>query len=68
MSHRSVTDADIALVRGVKNCGEHHPENETAPAIQFAQKCDVCAGDIFIVVWNACRARTEEHLRKLGFK
>jgi hypothetical protein len=49
----SLVDASqIAMLRGVKNCGKHHEENKLSPAVQFAQECDLCAGKIFAVIWN----------------
>lgn len=54
----------IAMLRGVKNCGNHHEENKLAPAVQFAQECDRCAGQIFAVIWNAgVKAEMEEAIR-----
>jgi len=50
---QDVTAAHIAMVRGVKNCGHHHEENALAPAIQFVQNCDKCAGNIFATIYNA---------------
>jgi hypothetical protein len=50
----SLVDASqIAMLRGVKNCGKHHEENKLSPAVQFAQECDRCAAEIFAVIWNA---------------
>lgn len=61
---QDVTAAHIAMVRGVKNCGQHHEENATSPAVQFAQSCDLCAGYIFAVIWNAgVAAEMEECVR-----
>ncbi len=68
MTDRKVNEADVALTRGVKNCGNHHPEDEVSPAIQFARECDVCAGDIFIAVWNASRRKTIENLKMMGYE
>ena len=65
MSERTVNDADIATVRGVRNCGKHHEENATAPAVLFAQKCDTCAGQIFVVIWNQCRESQRAIMRQL---
>lgn len=50
---QNVTEAQVAMLRGVKNCGQHHEENATAPAVWFAKTCDFCAGHIFAVIWNA---------------
>lgn len=50
---QDVTDAQVAMLRGVKNCGQHHEENARARAVQFAHECDLCAGHIFAVIWNA---------------
>lgn len=49
---RDITPANVAMVRGIRNCGQHHEENDTAPAIQFAQGCDRCAGLIYIDIFN----------------
>ena len=68
MVTRLLGDADIAMVRGVRNCGKHHPENATAPAVQFAQECSECAGDIFIVIWNARRENSINNLKQAGFE
>lgn len=56
MEQRYVGPADIAMLRGVMNCGEHHEENKLAPALEFARECSVCAGSIFVVIWNAAVA------------
>jgi hypothetical protein len=50
---QDVDESHIAMVRGVKNCGKHHEENEASPAILFADKCDGCAGRVFAVIYNA---------------
>jgi hypothetical protein len=50
---QNVNEAQVAMLRGVKNCGYHHDENATSPAVWFAQRCDLCAGHIFAVIWNA---------------
>lgn len=68
MSEREPTDADLALVRGVRNCGRHHEENETAPAIRFAESCRFCAGEVFRVVWNAAQRNVLDNLRQQGYR
>lgn len=50
---QDINESHFAMLRGVKNCGGHHEENRVAPAIQFAQECDCCAGLIFMTIWNA---------------
>lgn len=50
---QDVNASQIAMLRGVKNCGKHHEENKRSPAVQFAQECDGCAAHIFAVIWNA---------------
>jgi hypothetical protein len=61
---QDVTDAQVAMLRGVKNCGQHHEENATMPAVWFVQSCDLCAGHIFAVIWNAgVKAEMEEAIR-----
>lgn len=66
---RPIDPSDIAMLRGVRNCGGHHEENATAPAIQFAQACEGCSKQIFGVIFNAgiealmCRLRAAEVVR-----
>lgn len=61
---QDVTQAHVAMVRGVKNCGQHHEENALAPAIQFAQSCDGCTAHIFATIYNAgIQAELEDTLR-----
>jgi hypothetical protein len=50
---QDITPDQIAMLRGVKNCGRHHEENKLSPAVQFAQECDRCTAEIFAVIWNA---------------
>lgn len=50
---QDINESHIAMLRGVKNCGQHHEENKFAPAVQFAQECDGCAGRIVGTLWNA---------------
>lgn len=47
-----VSPAAIAMVRGILNCGNHHEENATRPAVEFALGCDLCAGKVFVVIYN----------------
>jgi hypothetical protein len=50
---QDVNASQIAMLRGVKSCGQHHEENELAPAVQFAHGCGRCAALIFATIWNA---------------
>lgn len=47
-----VSPAAIAMVRGILNCGNHHEENATRPAVEFALGCDRCAAQVFEVIYN----------------
>lgn len=68
MSDRDVTDAEIAMVRGVRSCGKHHEENETAPAVEFSKECRKCASKIFAVVWNHARETILTNLKNAGIQ
>lgn len=57
-----VSEAQIAVVRGVINCGSHHEENKLAPAIEFVRVCDICAGRIFAIIWNEGLEAQARHL------
>lgn len=57
-----VNEVEVAILRGVKSCGNHHEENALAPAVQFAQQCDACARRLFAIIWNAA---TDQHVRSL---
>jgi hypothetical protein len=66
---KDVTPDQIAIVRGVKNCGQHHEENKLSPAVQFAQECDRCAAKVFAVIWNAgVQAEMENAIRTVREK
>jgi hypothetical protein len=58
-----LNESHVAVVRGIRNCGQHHEENSLSPAVQFSLECAKCAGLIFLTIWNASQdARTAQIL------